>query len=146
MQYVLKYTLFFAISMIIFNCYADKKYTYAYDDNGNRITVSYISNCRVRDTTQLDTVPKEIIKEIKEVTTPSIYPNPTRAYFTLSFPDLTQLAKLEIYDLKGNLVFKEEQINTSHTIINTCNLAAGLYTVVVYYNTSKPFVTKIEKI
>lgn len=128
---------------------ADKTYQFTYDASGNRTTVSFSSTCgeRRRDTTQrLDTIAETAIKEIKAVTTPSAYPNPVHDFVIISLPALQQVARLQLIDLYGNVVFKDDAVTTTQLVIKTCGLAAGTYTLVLDYGADKPFVQKIVKL
>jgi len=129
-----------------------KTYTFTYDANGNRTTVAFSSTCNANrqanpaDTIQTDTLEQAAVKNIKTVVTPSAYPNPVRDYFILSFPVLERTAILSIYDQNNNEVYKDENVNTQHSVIKTCGLPAGMYTIVVQYAAEKPFVQKMIKL
>jgi hypothetical protein len=125
---------------------AQKKFTFAYDGNGNRTSITYANTCgaRVRDTTEAEIVDEKI----QIVKSPSLYPNPAKLFFTVSFPNdiLMENATLEIYNLEGNLVFRETEIYTQHTRVDVCNIASGMYIVKVDYGAEKPFITKLQKV
>ena len=138
--------------MASYNAKADKTYQFTYDATGNRLTVSFQSTCgeRRRDTTVqadtlADTLMDKALTEIQPVTAPKAYPNLVKDYFILSLPDIQTTARLEIYDMNSLPVYTDNAVTTSHNIIQTCGLAAGSYTVVVYYGSDKPFIQKIIK-
>ncbi len=131
-----------------FTAKADKTFMFSYDANGNRTTVSFQSTCgeRKKDTTQrTDTIAEDAVKEIKYVTAPSAYPNPAHDFVIVSLPELQKAASLQILDMNGSIVFKDDAITTTQSVIKTCGLAAGTYTIVLNYGADKPFVQKIVK-
>lgn len=151
-----QYLTLFALCISNIICFAGGKiYTFTYDDVGNRITVSYSTTCRMRDTTQRDTtrsdtvnqssIIKSALNDIKSVTTPTAYPNPVHDYLILSLPDIRSIAKLTIIDLNGNLIYEDNSINTAHSIIRTCDIPPGYFTVIVDYGGEHPFVQKMIK-
>ncbi len=143
------YLILLACTLLHLSVKANKTYTFTYDATGNRITVAFTSTCgeRIRDTTgsTKDTIIEKALTEIVQVAEPKAYPNPVREYFILSLPVLEKVATMEIYDMNGVLVFKDIDITTSQNIIKTCDFAAGNYTIVVNYNSAKPFVQKFIK-
>lgn len=140
---------------ISFTAKADKTFKFTYDANGNRTVLTFVSTCRTKnpdDTakTKIDTTVvidslDNIIKEIKQVNAPSVYPTLIRDYFTVSFPTDINNGNLQIVDMNGNILFTETGINTSNIIVKTCDLPNGMYNIVVYYSEKKPFVQKIVK-
>ena len=133
---------------ISFTAKADKTYSFSYDANGNRTAVAFQSTCgeRRKDTTQrLDTIAETALKEIKAVTTPAAYPNPVHDFLIISLPELQKVATLQIFDMNGNVVFKDDAVTTLQSVIKTCGLAAGTYTIVLNYGADKPFVQKMVK-
>jgi hypothetical protein len=121
--------IFLAFILIHLNVKANKSYLFTYDATGNRLTVAFTSTCgeRLRDTTlnTKDTIIEKAITEIVQVSEPKAYPNPVSEYFILSLPVLEKVATMEIYDMNGDLIFKDIDITTSHNIIKTCDFAAG---------------------
>lgn len=129
----------------------NKTYQFAYDANGNRTSVSFSSTCYASrqaqpvDTIPADTIAEAAIRQLQNVPVPTAYPNPAKDYFILSIPQLEAMAQLILYDLNGAVVFRDDQVNTMHSVIRTCNLPAGMYTLVVQYGAKEPFVQKIIK-
>lgn len=111
---------------------AGTSYLFSYDDNGNRITVTYINNCKQSqptDSTIQDTIMiKELKYNISEIS-PKVYPNPINDYFIVNIPDLTQSMTLTIYDMYGNIIMEEDNIYTSKTIVRSCAFASGTYII-----------------
>ena len=140
--------IFFACVFSYLHMRADKTFTFTYDANGNRTTVAFTSTCgeRRKDTTQrIDTTAEHAIKEIKAVNTPSAYPNPVHDFVIISLPELQKVANLQIIDMYGNIVFKDDAVTNLQSVIKTCGLTAGTYTIVLNYGADKPFVQKIVK-
>lgn len=143
--------IFLVVLLFLFwskNAKAEKTYSFAYDANGNRTSVAFQSTCgeRKKDTTQrIDTIAENAIKELKAVTTPAAYPNPVHDFLIVSLPELQKVATLQIFDMNGNIVFKDDAVTTLQSVIKTCGLAAGTYTIVLNYGADKPFVQKIVK-
>lgn len=136
------------ILLFISNVQAEKFYKYSYDNNGNRVSFTYMSTCRTKppvDSVATDTLKIKDIVEFKAVSSPEIYPNPVEAYFTLSFPVLEEPVTLIIYDMNGSIVYQEDRIMTLNSVINACGLAKGTYAVTVLYSDNKTFVKKIIK-
>ncbi|MDB5228237.1 MAG: hypothetical protein JWN78_2430 [Bacteroidota bacterium] len=139
---------------------ANKTFIFTYDANGNRVTLTYSSTCRVahQDTTKtiVDTTAKtivdstllpdqKILSQLQTVDAPKIYPNLVRTDFLISLPmDITS-GRLEIYDMYGYKVYTENNITTSNTIVSTCTLPAGVYNVIFYYGDNKSCAQKIIK-
>ena len=67
----------------------------------------------------IDTYNVSNIKELKKVS--NIYPNPFSSHIYL---DLNSLSTIELYSLKGDLVFKQQ---TSENVFDLRNLKAGAY-------------------
>jgi hypothetical protein len=69
------------------------------------------------------------IKNVKEIVSTSLYPNPFRASATLFVNSVKELknAELHLYDILGKEVFSEQNINGKQITINRNNLKAGLY-------------------
>lgn len=134
---------------------ADKTFKFTYDANGNRMILTFVSTCRIKKpddttTTKIDTTLSIdsldiILKEIKQVNSPTVYPTLVRDYFYLSFPIDISNGTLEIVDMQGIILFTETNISTMNTIVKTCNLPNGLYSIIVHYGEKKPFVQKIVK-
>jgi len=72
---------------------------------------------RTDDATGIKTLDTDLFK---------IYPNPNTGNFSLVIPDRIKLADLEITDLKGNIVLRQ-QLNKSDTEIDISNNAKGIY-------------------
>ncbi len=134
--------------------HAEKTFVFAYDDNGNRTTLTFVSTCRMKQPKDTTATPKDttvtvedskLIDSVSTVTQPRVYPTLVRTEFLLSFPADLQNATLHIIDLQGNILYTETGITTAHTLVNACNLPAGMYQVVVYYGQQPPFVQKIIK-
>lgn len=63
------------------------------------------------------------LQEITETTGPKIYPNPARESFTVECSELNigLISSIEIYDIKGSLIYKQTQIAEKSTTIVTDN-------------------------
>lgn len=139
--------VFFTMSLIAGN----KTYQFTYDANGNRTTVAFNSTCNANrerpplDSLKIDSTDNIAIKQIQAVQAPTAYPNPAKDFFILSFSQLDKMAQLALYDFNGAIVLQDDNINTLHTVIKTCNLPAGMYMLVVQYGAKEPFVQKIIK-
>lgn len=60
------------------------------------------------------------------------YPNPVNAQMTID--NLTDVSKIEIYNITGEIVRTIENISTSSVNVNTAELTKGMYMLVVYHN------------
>jgi len=58
------------------------------------------------------------------------FPNPADKRLSFQLPSLKENTSIEIYNLSGQLVMKEE-INHSHSELNISELCAGIYTVTI---------------
>ncbi len=56
-----------------------------------------------------------------------IYPNPANNYFTITFLKEQNYTLLELYDIKGNLVFENYLYNGKYFMIITENISVGIY-------------------
>lgn len=57
-----------------------------------------------------------------------VYPNPANGAFTVSFTEGT-IKTVEVYNMSGQLVATQENVNQNATVINRGNLPAGMYLV-----------------
>jgi len=65
---------------------------------------------------------------LKEI---SIYPNPSSAYFNIDFPYQLEAVAIEIKDVLGRVLIKQQFINTSFVELNTVSLAAASYYLMI---------------
>ncbi len=56
-----------------------------------------------------------------------LYPNPAQGYIYLELPAGQRLRKVEILDLGGKVLYREQGLRTSETVLDISNLAPGLY-------------------
>ena len=101
-------------------------YTYTITTIGAQINdaVSNIFTVNEKDTTTSGITESEAI-----TTEPQIYPNPLKnGVLTVQFPDITNNAKVEIYNAVGILIYSNDKITDSKTIINL-NVSEGNYVV-----------------
>lgn len=67
----------------------------------------------------------------------NIYPNPTTTNATLQFGTAVKNASLAMYNTLGQLVYSASQISGTNYVVNSANLPAGIYTVVVLQDGQK---------
>ncbi|MFZ4927715.1 T9SS-dependent M36 family metallopeptidase [Chryseobacterium sp. Mn2064] len=90
----------------------------------------------INDQVQDFTVPAECLLSTNEVSSAkdskiSIYPNPAKDEFFISFPNNTiGKVSLELYDMSGKLISSEDKISTdAKKAVSTTNLVNGTYMV-----------------
>lgn len=59
-----------------------------------------------------------------------IFPNPTNGEFEVT--SLEKISTIEVYDIKGALLQKVENVNSNHSSINLSDLLDGIYIVKIY--------------
>lgn len=147
----LKYLFFFLLVITLNIAKAGKDFEFAYDGNGNRITITIVNDCQSARVAKTDTIMllDSLVRERKSsfLEQPKIFPNPVHDYFTIDFSQNNQIenATISIYNLNGNLMMQETGIYTNQTKVGICDYANGIYIVRVDYGAEKPFVQKIQK-
>lgn len=56
-----------------------------------------------------------------------IYPNPTNAYCIVHLPQSASMTEVKIVDLQGRIVWKQQVSEINNVVINTSDLAEGIY-------------------
>jgi hypothetical protein len=76
-----------------------------------------------------------------------VYPNPTTGIFTVEFPEISETAivKLEIYDMRGALMFREQYSGTRKHIVSLENRPKGVYLVRVVSDAVSGYVKLIKE-
>jgi Secretion system C-terminal sorting domain len=73
----------------------------------------------------------------------SIYPNPSNGNFTVMLNEATfDIYTLELYDVVGKKIISQK-LNTAQTIINTNNVAKGVYIAKITTKENKSYSTKL---
>ncbi len=75
----------------------------------------------------------------------TVSPNPSRGQFTVSLTGVRNLLRMEMYDMKGNLVGKT-QINATNMPVHVPNLAVGMYILVFYDKDNNNVIVDRQKI
>ena len=105
----------------IYNCKA-QKFTYAYDDNGNRVS-------RIFDSQRLANPADSIMeKDLLEKYSLDVYPNPVTESLNVAIYDLKPDSKVKIslYDPQGRIVYEANHIG-SNSMINFSQYSVGIY-------------------
>jgi len=89
--------------------------------------------------------PQEGIPNLKQLQDISLYPNPTTALLTLSLPNTSQKAIINLYNMLGEKVQPQLITNNSSLIIDLSNLSQGIYFLEVLMDGEKQ-VRKVVKI
>ncbi len=89
------------------------------------ITLSLFGNiyCQVLNPVSVNTIEKSII---------GIYPNPTTNFINVEFETPPVNTNVLIYSSTGTLVFSEQNISIPYLTINTEDITAGLYSLVIF--------------
>lgn len=74
------------------------------------------------------------IAETKENAVLKIYPNPAENSISVSLPENTSQAFLQLYTTDGRLVLQKNNLSTGNYQLNISHLAQGIYTVVLANN------------
>ena len=77
---------------------------------------------------------KKIIKKEDNYIDYKIYPNPNNGTFYIEIPDIEQLNRIELYDIKGNLINTFSNINSNRYEINLTAFTKGMYLVYIVEN------------
>jgi hypothetical protein len=88
---------------------------------------------KIYPTTGIDNV-SALQKEI------SVYPNPSRSKVTISNKADIKMKEINIVNLMGQNIYKNEKVNAVQIDINTTGFAAGIYNIMI--NTEKGMITK----
>ena len=75
----------------------------------------------------------------------TIYPNPAKEFITISNPNSLNLSKINVYDAIGNVVKQEKPSGLSEIMIETANLASGIYFISLEDNYARKLVYKLIK-
>lgn len=73
-----------------------------------------------------------------------IYPNPAKTSLYVNIPDDLEIAKLQIFDILGKLVFKRS-VSKSNTEVDISALGSGIYIVKLHGNNQKTNTFKLIK-
>ncbi len=74
----------------------------------------------------------------------SIFPNPSSAIFEVDLNGLGKVIALEVRDARGRIVFKEDNVTSSHLVIDLTSESNGIYTLQIIQN-KQVFTRKIIK-
>ncbi len=98
-----------------------------------------------RDTTV--TIALEKITMLENMATEKIrlFPNPVSESLNIELPGISGEKTIFIYNIVGEVVYRENCINKEHMVINLSNFKQGLYVVQVYNDFGKVFVRKVVK-
>jgi hypothetical protein len=88
---------------------------------------------KIYPTTGIDNV-SALQKEI------SVYPNPSRSKVTISNKADIKMKEINIVNLMGQSIYKNDKVNAVQIDINTSGFAAGIYNIMI--NTEKGTITK----
>ena len=88
---------------------------------------------KIYPTTGIDNV-SALQKEI------SVYPNPSRSKVTISNKADIKMKEINIVNLMGQSIYKNDKVNAVQIDINTTGFAAGIYNIMI--NTEKGMITK----
>lgn len=141
-------------------------FTYSYDNAGNRYLRAYtvaphfrLANPSLKDSTQLDSLymlaqkdadtiaitQQEFIKNaVAEGELKVVYPNPTKGNVYIDFTNDLPNTKIELYDLKGNLL-SELSMSGANLQVDLSLFANGEYLMRIKTVTGKIYTRKIIK-
>jgi hypothetical protein len=122
---------------------------FTYDEAGNQIRRNFIYLARIKN--QNDTTPKNSVKQLyksEEYEDISYYPNPVRSELYLQWKNRAEekLVSINVYDLNGRLVKLLPDLNDSeNTTINFESYPAGVYELLLHYNSGEKKTLKVVK-
>ncbi|MGK0385468.1 MAG: hypothetical protein ACI849_000070 [Patiriisocius sp.] len=73
----------------------------------------------------------------------SVYPNPTDDAFTISLLNSTESFSMEIFNITGMSIFKEENLNTTNHRVDVSNYSSGVYLLYLKTESGNTQVRKI---
>lgn len=90
-------------------------------------------NPAVITNTTLNTINSTVsIKEFKESPNEmSVYPNPSTGIIYVAFSKIIKNAKLDVYNITGELVYNKNIYNSSYSLLNLKKFPAGIYLIKV---------------
>ncbi|MBL7915578.1 MAG: T9SS type A sorting domain-containing protein [Bacteroidia bacterium] len=101
---------------------------YVYDDNGNRIQKIVIP---ARFSSNSGDSIKSILTSENDNYIITIFPNPTKSVIDLEITPFKENTSLKVTDIKGKIIFQNDQLTSNHLKIDMTSYDNGTYFVIV---------------